>query len=316
MAHELAIPELVRSRASSLGEAGRAWLRDLDVTVAALVDDWKITLGPVMPGGSAAFVAQATTQTGEPAVLKIIVPDPAVGIHEAAVLRLAAGRGYARLVQHDETRRAMLLERLGPPLYESGLPLDAQIRAICKTLQAAWRPPPAEPQFMNGREKAESLAAFITDLWEQFDQPCSERVVERALEYARRRATAFADETSVLAHGDCHALNTLHVPGSHPAEFKFIDPDGLIIEPAYDLAISMRGWNDPLLAGDTLRLGLRRVRLLSALTGVPPAPIWEWGFIERVSTGLLFKQLGHHAEGAPYLAVAELWAHQDSRELA
>lgn len=91
-------------------------------------------------------------------------------------------------------------------------------------------------------------------------------------------------------------------------EFKFIDPDGLVIEPAYDLGTSMRGWNDPLLAGDVLALGLQRLRFLSQLTGIAPAPIWEWGFIERISTGLFFKQLGHEAVGAQYLAVAELWA--------
>ncbi|MEO9254137.1 MAG: aminoglycoside phosphotransferase family protein [Tepidiformaceae bacterium] len=308
MPYELAIPELVRARASSLGDKGLAWLTDLDAIVAALARDWELALGPVMSGGSAALVAEAVTEAGLPVVLKVPVPDPAPVRHEAAALQFAGGRGYARLLQHDPTSGAMLLERLGTPLHESGLPLDAQLRIICTTLETAWRRPPIEHQFMNGREKAEDLAAFITELWQEFDRPCSERVVDRAVMYARRCASAFAPETCVLAHGDAHALNTMRVPGSQAAEFKFIDPDGLVIEPAYDLAISMRGWNEPLLAGDAVVLGLQRARFLSELTGVSPGPIWEWGFIERVSTAFVFKQLAHDTEAAQYLAVSELWA--------
>ena len=97
-----------------------------------------------------------------------------------------------------------------------------------------------------------------------------------------------------------------------PTQFKFIDPDGLFIEPAYDLAIPMRGWSAPLLAGDAWTLGMERARLLSSLTGVPAGPIWEWGFIERVSTGLLLMQLGQGASATECLAVAEAMAKVDS----
>ena len=36
--------------------------------------------------------------------------------------------------------------------------------------------------------------------------------------------------------------------------------------------------------------------------------IWQWGFIERVSTGLLMLQIGMTQSGVRTLAVAELWA--------
>ena len=55
------------------------------------------------------------------------------------------------------------------------------------------------------------------------------------------------------------------------------------------------------------------IRIVGEATSndVDPRPIWEWGFIERVSTGLLLKQLGEEAEAAEYLALAELWAATD-----
>ena len=46
---------------------------------------------------------------------------------------------------------------------------------------------------------------------------------------------------------------------------------------------------------------------LSDLTGVDARAIWEWAFVERVSTGLLLAQLGD-GSGAKLLAVAEAWA--------
>ena len=66
-----------------------------------------------------------------------------------------------------------------------------------------------------------------------------------------------------------------------------MDPDGLVAEPAYDLAIPMIEWSRELLDGDATRLGRER-----CLTGVDARGIWEWGFVERVSTGLLAIQVG------------------------
>lgn len=308
MPAEFAIPEIVRRRALNLGEVGRDWLAGLDADIASLASEWGIQLGAVLDGGTEAFVAEATTSEGRSAILKIGIPGSASGRTEARVLEVAAGRGYAELFRHDAPRRAMLLERLGPRLADLGLTVDDQIKAICETLLTAWRPPPADSSFINGAEKAESLATFIADLWVSLEGPCSRAVVDRARIFAERRRSAYSFATSVLAHGDAHENNTLLVADSVPQAFKFIDPGGLVIEPAYDLAISMRGWSRSFMDGDALTLGHERAEQLAALTGVPPQPIWEWGLIERVSTGLLLKQLGQEAWATEVLAVAEIWA--------
>jgi streptomycin 6-kinase len=101
------------------------------------------------------------------------------------------------------------------------------------------------------------------------------------------------------------------VPGSGPRRFKFVDPDGLFIERAYDLGISLREWGSELLAGDPLVLGRRRCHQLARLTGVEPEPIWQWGFIERVSNGLLLKQKGLDKLASESLTVADAWAMGD-----
>jgi streptomycin 6-kinase len=98
------------------------------------------------------------------------------------------------------------------------------------------------------------------------------------------------------------------VLGGGARRFKLVDPDGLYGDRAYDLAIPMRGWSGELLAGDALELGRRRCAYLQELTGADADAIWQWGFIERVSTGLALMVHGGREEGLEMLAVAERWS--------
>lgn len=306
------LPAIVQRRAQVLGTRGHEWLANLPSDVAALADEWLVELGPVRDGGSEALVIEATMTDGTLAILKIGLPGSESGRREARVLEAANGRGYARLFRNDETHQAMLMERLGPQLNELELSVEQMIRSILATLAEAWKTPVPAGSFVNGAQKATDLSELISELWAALDHPCSKQVIAQALAFAERRRMAWNPANAVLAHGDGHEMNTLLVPGSDPPRFKFIDPDGLWVEPAYDLGILMRGMNTPLLEGDALKLGRKRARLLSQLTGVPEQPIWEWGFIERVSTGLHLKQLGLDAASAEFIEVAERWARESS----
>jgi streptomycin 6-kinase len=301
------IPERVRIRALAHGAQGRAWLEGLGEVVAELAAQWALSVGPAMEGGTEALVAPARLADGREAVLKIGMPwlDPSAG--ERRVLLAAKGRGYAAVLRHDAARGAMLLERLGLRLEELGLPIEAQIEAICATLKEAWRPPPAAEAFMDGAAKARALAEFSVAAWRELGEPCAALTLEMACEFARAREGAFDPARAVLGHGDAHGWNALADPG-RPGRFRFVDPDGLFIEPAYDLGISMRSWTTELMAGDAAALGRARCERLAALTGTPPEAIWQWGFMERVSTGLLLGQLGLEKDAQEFLAVADAWS--------
>jgi streptomycin 6-kinase len=105
----------------------------------------------------------------------------------------------------------------------------------------------------------------------------------------------------VLVHGDAHGWNTLEAGGG---SFKFVDPEGVWSEPAHDLGVPMREYNLPLLAGDTMRLARGRAELLASWCEVDPEPVWQWGFIERVSTGLANVREFEGDEGMAFLEVA------------
>jgi streptomycin 6-kinase len=156
-----------------------------------------------------------------------------------------------------------------------------------------WRPA-SDSGLPTGADKAEWLAEFIATMWEELGRPCSERAVEHALACAKRRGDDHRDETAVLVHGDVHQWNALEGADG----FKLVDPDGLLAEAEYDLGIVMR--EDPL-EGD-LR---ERAERLARSTGLDANAIWEWGVVERVSTGLLGTRVGLEPVAREMLAAAD-----------
>ena len=289
------VQDAVRNMVRAAGAGD--WLERLPALVSSLEADWSITVGRPYTGGSEAFVAEATRADGASAILKVLVPGVRNdSSNEAMVLRIVDGEGCPALYRYDAGRGALLMERLGRPMFELGLPLSHRLEILCDTAARIWRPAP-DCGLPTGAEKARWLADFIARLWEELDHPCSEKVVEHALVSARRRERAHCDEKAVLVHGDVHQLNALQSDGG----FKLVDPNGLLAEAEYDLGVLMRGDPVELLAGDPLG----RARWLAARTGLDPVATWEWGVIERVSSGLLCTQIHLQPLGRDTLRAAE-----------
>ena len=204
-----------------------------------------------------------------------------------------------RLLRADPARGALLLERLGRSLHELALPLRRRHEILCRTAARIWRPAPAAG-LPTGAEKGRWLAGYIEATWERLDRPCSERAIDHALACAARRVDAHDDERAVLVHGDVHQWNALQATDG----FRLVDPDGLLAEPEYDLGILMR--EDPLelIDGDPRE----RARSLAALSGLDADAIWEWGVVERVSTGLLCTDVDLQPVGRQMLAAADVVA--------
>jgi streptomycin 6-kinase len=288
------------------GEPGASWLEALPSLLGRLEAEWSIKAGRLFPNATEAFVSEAATADGQPVALKIPIPGLVKAERERSLLQTASGRGYARVLRHDTNSGAMLLERLGPQLAMLGLPIEEQISVICRTLQQAWMPIPPGARYPTGAEKGVEMSSYISTAWPRLGRPCSERVIEIALRFAEARRDAFDPTDSVLAHGDSHAWNTLLDPKTN--QYKFVDPDGLFIERAHDLSISMREWSAELLVGDQVASGQKRCALLSRLTGVQQSAIWQWGFVERLVNGLRYIEVGPEANAEEFLAVVEAWA--------
>lgn len=293
------VPPVVRNKAFAVGAA--AWLDELPGLIAGLERDWRISVGRPYRDATEAFVAQATLSDGAPTVLKLMIPR--LGNHarnEITVLGLASGQGCVRLLRSDVARGALLLERLGRSLADLVLPIGRRHEILCATAEKVWRPAP-DSGLPTGADKARWLAGFITESWHKLDRPCSERAVDHALACASRRAAAHDDERAVLVHGDVHQWNVLEAGDG----YKLVDPDGLLADAEYDMGILMREDPDDLLDGDVRERAWRRARWLARRCGLNTTAIWEWGMVERVSTGLLCTEVGLQPAGRQMLAVAE-----------
>ena len=291
----ISVPAVVRNKARAVGAT--AWLEDLPSLIAGLERDWSIVVGRAYQDATEAFVAEVTCEDGTPAVLKLCVPRPGDAARdEITVLRLAGGDGCARLLRDDPERGALLVERLGRSLHDLGLPIELRHEILCSTAARVWRPAP-DCGLPTGADKGRWLVEFIARTWEELDHPCSERAVQHALACAARRIDAHDDERAVLVHGDVHQWNTLEAPGG----FKLVDPDGLLAEAEYDMGIVMREDPVELLDGDPYR----RAHWLATRTGLDATAIWEWGVVERVSTGLLGTAVGLQPVAGEMLAAAD-----------
>jgi streptomycin 6-kinase len=291
-----AVPPVVRAKALALGAVGEAWLLGLPALVAELAATWRLEVVAPLEGGTSAYVARVRTADGEPAVLKVAVPADHVP-REIATLVRAEGRGYVRLLAQDTTRAAMLLEPLGRSLPASGLDPEEQLEVVAALMPEAWRVPlPADRTDAAPFDKATALRQFVGDLWARLAVPSPAEVVSLALEYADRRAAVFDPDASAVLHGDASVANVLRVERQRPGAERgwvFVDPDGFVGDRAYDAGVALRDWAAELLtADDPVRLARRYCRLLADGTGLDEQAIWEWGFLERVSTGLYLRSLG------------------------
>ncbi len=296
------LPEPLPGKLRMLGEVGQRWLDDLDSLIAELEHEWWIRVGEALTGGSEAFVAAATDNQGQAVVLKVAMP-PLPGntwfVNEVRALRLADGNGYARLLKYDLKRRAMLLERLGTPLSQAGLPAAEQIRIICRVLRRAWIP---QPETAAPGDVCRGFVQLLDELaaGTEFAAP----LVSGARQLCMVRLREWQPAGTVLVHGDAHSSNLLEA--GEGSEYKLIDPDGLIAEPAYDLGVLMREWVEEL-KDSPIQAGRERAAYISQLTGVDSGPIWQWGAVQCVATGLLLWKSGLSQVGRDLLQVAEDW---------
>ena len=289
-----------------MGTIGEEWLAALPDVLADLARRWSFVLGAPLAGGNGAnLVLRVRCNDGGDAVLKVCVPDPTV-VDEIQTIAAAHGRGYVRLLAHDLSRYAMLQEPLGPSMHDTTPSPERSIDLLCETLDLAWSVP--RPASATVLDRAGQLSALIEALWPTLGRPCSPAIVERAQTYASRRADAHNRTELVVCHSDPHPGNALAVTtprAGAESGYVFVDPDGLLVERAYDLGVVLRGWcTELLVAEDAAATASGYCQRIAAATGVDAEAIWEWGFIQRVSTGLWLLSLGI-GWGTMYLDSAE-----------
>lgn len=312
MSYKYIVPDIVKKKAVSLGDVGKKWLNNIGTLIALLEHKWNVKVIRSLSGGSESFVAEVVTIGNNKAIMKVVMPSVegnSVFEQQITALKLANGKGYVRLIDYDLKNRAMLVEKLGKPLSQFNYSSMIQMEIMCELLMQTWT---VIEQEKTNLQSSKSLitwfSTFIVNLWLKLNKPCEKNIIDKSLSYLENRSSVLELQNEVLVHGDAHNGNILQVETSSDSEsmFKFIDPDGLIAEPAYDLGVLMREWADELVV-NPVEIGYKRSIFLGELTNVEPVSIREWGYIQVVATGLLLIKIGEKTQGMQLLDIAFEW---------
>ncbi|MBI4212914.1 MAG: phosphotransferase [Chloroflexi bacterium] len=241
-----------------------------------MAERWSLRIGPPFDL-SYGYVAEALRADGTEAVLKIGGPDREAP-REILALGLYDGDGVCRLLEADEDRCAMLLERLRPGETLVALAQrddEAATRVGAAVARALWRPAPPNAGL-------QPIASWFHDAFGRHRAyyggagPFPPQLFERA----ERLAGDLLDsaDSQVLLHGDFHHYNVLSAERS---PWLAIDPKDMVGDPGYELAVFLGNPHEADL-GITRRLLDRRLAVFAEELGYDRDRLRDWGIAHAV----------------------------------
>lgn len=271
-------PRFADTTISRAGEAGRRWIDALPALAAEFLERWACTVtGPAMHG-FVGVVIPAVRADGAQVVLKLQFPL-AANAFEPVALAAWNGEGAARLLERDDTRFAMLLERLQPLEGPVPEPFTAIGRLARRLAKAA---PPGVPSLAG---KALEWVTEVPAHAARLGSPLPSRVLDACVANARDLA---ADQHGFLLHGDLHFGNVLRGGG----ELRVVDPNGLAGDPAYELLPLLRGDWPAVTAEPDVRPAVdRRIAEFAEAAEVDRERVRRWTQARAAESALWSRQL-------------------------
>jgi streptomycin 6-kinase len=208
------------------------WLERVPELVDECVEVWDLRLGDPYPAGAAGYAVRADLADGTPVVLKVIFPHREAE-HEAAALRVWDGDGAVRLLDYDEERWAMLLERCEPGTLLAEAEPDTALDVFIELLPRLWKDG-ASP-FRPLAEEAAWWIESLPDDWERAGRPFDRRLVDTAM--GQLQDLSHSQGEQVLLHQDLHGDNVL---AAEREPWLVIDPKPLVGEREFGIAPIVR----------------------------------------------------------------------------
>ncbi|HSO12069.1 MAG TPA: aminoglycoside phosphotransferase family protein [Anaerolineales bacterium] len=273
--------EFISNIQNTFREDGHAFLKALPDLIAEASARWGLMDVQPAPMLSYNFVAFAN-QGDDKIVLKMGVPNREMR-SEMAALRLFNGEGACRLLDYDEERCWMLLEKLNPGVTLATMEDDEEATLIAaEVMKRIWRSLDTftfnqqEDKFIRLNDWFDGLKR-LRKMFNGGAGPLDEKLVDRAESSAR---DFFAENHSpVLMHGDFHHYNIL----SSERGWLVIDPKGVIGPAGYEAGpFMLNPWNN---ISDENRLKVqirRRIDILHEHLGFERERILEWSLAHAV----------------------------------
>ena len=247
---------------------GERFLAVLPVLIDEVSDRWGLTKVTPVPNLSFNFVAFANRGDDE-VILKMGVPNPEL-TSEMTALKLFSGDGACQLLEHDEKRGLLLLERLKPGKMLAELEDDEERTIIAaEVMSKLWRKVPSDNKFI----KLSDWFTGLKKIRPHFDGgtgPFPKKLLERVESFLPE---LFADTDVKLMHGDFHHFNIL----SSERGWLVIDPKGVIGPVGYEVGpLMLNPWSS---ISDWNRFKVhaeRRVSILAERLGWEREKIIKW----------------------------------------
>lgn len=260
-------------------EKGFAFLEALPDSMEEASAKWDLTdvqPAPTLSYNFVAFALSGASDRRRSVVLKMGVPNNEM-LSEMAALRLFNGEGACKLLDYDEERYWMLLERLNPGVMLSTLEDDEEATHIAaEVMSKLWRPAPEDDVFIRLSDWFAGLKR-LRPMFNEGTGPFNEKILERV----ERSVNDFFAENHrpVLMHGDFHHFNIL----SSERGWLVIDPKGVIGPACYEVGpLLINPWGE-LVNGINYRLVTkRRIDILHEHLGFERERIHEWALAHAV----------------------------------
>jgi streptomycin 6-kinase len=295
--------EFISIITNTFGEEGEQLIANLPALIEEVSTRWGLTEVQPVSNLSYNFVAFAQRTSPLPqfplgdgnVVIKIGVPRDEL-MSEIAALRLFDGEGACQLIDADEERGFLLLERLRPGVMLSTMQDDEEATHLAaEVMKKIWRPldfaslPVENQKHTLSGTRASELQKFIR-LTDWFDGlkglrqmfnggtgPFNESIVDRV---ERSVAGFFAEnQQPVLMHGDFHHYNIL----SSERGWLVIDPKGVIGPACYEVGpLLINPWGELIDRTDIQQITKRRIDILHEHLGFERERIHAWGLAHAI----------------------------------
>jgi len=269
-----------------------AWLELVPDLLKECADVWELRLGEPYVAGAAGYAVRADLADGTPIVLKLIYPHREAE-HEAEALRVWGGDGAVRLLEYDEKRWAMLIERCEPGTLLARIDADAALEVLIALLPRLWKSV-AQP-FRPLRDEAEWWVDCLPVDWEGAGKPFDRRLLDEVIELLATLAVTQGEQ--VLLHQDLHGDNVL---SAEREPWLVIDPKPLVGEREFSVAPIVRDYE----LGHTRRDVLHRLDRLTSELGLDRERARGWTVGQTVAWSFDSTHIATHVETVRWLLEA------------
>ncbi|MET0234518.1 MAG: aminoglycoside phosphotransferase family protein [Kibdelosporangium sp.] len=289
-------PALTDSLRTNFSEEWVVGLPDLAVR---MLGQWRLTLDGEAMHGMASLVLPVVQADGTPAALKL---QPVDWEHETEPtgLRIWAGDGIVRLLDHDQDTGAMLLERLHGERTLSTVADDREATRILAGLLARLLVVPAPENIRHLKDIAAKMVAETPGYATRLTDPAERKLLTN---WAAAVAEVLDEPGDRLLHWDLHYDNVL---AADREPWLAIDPKPLAGDPCFDIMPTLHNrWSDIVATGSVAGAVRWRFDLLTEALGVNRQRAASWTLGRALQNSLWHIAGGETSLQPTQVAIAE-----------